>query len=108
MLALIPDQGLRLLGLELLAYVAGHLLLLSQSTGESFGPDFRGARLAVILTWLVGGVIIVSRWIATAGLIAEIDWAITLLGATVVGSLVFSTYLSWDLVFRAAKATPTV
>jgi hypothetical protein len=108
MLALIPDQGLRLLGLEMLAYAAGHLLLLSQSNRESFGPDFRDARLAVIVTWLVGGIIIVSRWIAAAGLIAEVDWAIALLGATVVGSLVFSTYLSWDLVFRAARATPTV
>lgn len=37
-LALVPDQGLRLLGLEMLVYVAGHVLLLAQSTRESFGP----------------------------------------------------------------------
>jgi len=105
MLALIPDQGSRLLGIELVGYAVGQLLLLGQSRRESFGPDFRDARTAVVITWVFGGLIIASRWVAAVGLLLEVDWAVTLLGATVVAALVFSLYLSWDLVFRAARVT---
>ena len=108
MLALVPGQGLRPLGIELLAFVVFHAILLRQSYGESFGPDFRTARRAVITTWVVGGTIIVARWAAAIGLALERDWAVLLLPGTVVGALVFSLYLSWDLVFRAARETAEV
>jgi len=105
-LSLIPDQALRLLGLEMLAYGIGHLILLWQSTRESFGAEFRDTRRAVIFSWLFGGSIIVARWLATVGLLLEAEWGVRLLGLTVAGALVFSVYLTWDLVFRAARMAP--
>ena len=105
-LGLIPGQSLTLLGVEMLAYGGGHLILLWQSTRESFSPEFRSTRRAVISTWVFGGSIILARWVATIGLLSAQGWAVSLLGATVAGALIFGVYLTWDLVFRAARIAP--
>lgn len=108
MLALIPNQTLRALGIEILAVAAVHAFLLRGSLGESFGRNFASARAMVIRTWVIGGFLIAVRWAAGAGLAFEQDWALApLLPVSVIGSILLALYLSWDLVFRGARDTTT-